>query len=94
MLTVIAKVFESLIHDQLYDYLVLKSFLNEAQSGFQPNHSTQDVLLKTVDDWKIALDEGKIVGAVMIDLCGTTRSTVFHFAAYPFTLFSSLNSRE
>ena len=74
MLTVIAKVFESLIHDQLYNYLVLKSFLNEAH--FQPNHSTQDVLLKTVDDWKIALDEGKIVGAVMIELCGTPRLTV------------------
>ena len=42
--------------------------LNVAQSGFRANHSTQDVLLKCTDDWKTALDDGKIVGTVMIDL--------------------------
>ena len=29
---------------------------------------TQDVLLKCIDDWKIALDKGKVIGSVMIDL--------------------------
>ena len=28
----------------------------------------QDVILKTIDDWKLAMDKGKIVGTVMIDL--------------------------
>ena len=31
-------------------------------------HCTQDVLVKSVDDWKIALDAGKMVGTVLIDL--------------------------
>ena len=42
--------------------------LNEVQVGFQPNHSTQDVLLRTVDDWKTSLDKGDVVGTIMIDL--------------------------
>ena len=41
--------------------------LAENQSGFRPNRSTQDVLLKTIDDWKLALDN-KIVASVLIDL--------------------------
>ena len=52
-----------------YEYPLQKNkLLNAAQSGFRPHHCTQDVLLKTVDDWKIFLDAGKIVGTVLIDL--------------------------
>ena len=47
-----AKVFESLVHTQVYGYLRQHGILHEAQSGFRPKHSTQDVVLKTVDDWK------------------------------------------
>ena len=68
VIPVLAKIFESLVHRQLYHYLETNSLLNDAQSGFRPNRSTQDVLHRTVDDWKIALDQGEIVGTVMIDL--------------------------
>ena len=68
VIPVLAKVFESLIHQQLYDYLEAHELINEVQAGFRPNHSTQDVLLKTVDDWRISLDKGAIVGTIMIDL--------------------------
>ena len=37
-------------------------------SGFRPSHGTQDVLLKTVDDWRKALDLGKRIGTVFVDL--------------------------
>ena len=67
VLPVLAKVFESIVHRQLYEYFDSNGFLNSAQSGFRPNHNTQDVL-KTIDDWKIALDNGNFVGTVMIDL--------------------------
>ena len=30
-------------------------------------HNTQDVLVSTIDDWKQALDEDKLVGSVMLD---------------------------
>ena len=68
VIPVLAKIFKSLVHRQLYDYLETNSLLNDAQFGFRPNRSIQYVLLRTVDDWKIALDQGEIVGTVMIDL--------------------------
>ena len=42
--------------------------LHPCQSGFRPSHSTQDTLLKTVDDRRIALDRGEYVGAILTDL--------------------------
>ena len=68
MISVIAKVYESLIYKQLYTYLTTNSLLQPNQFGFQPSHSTQDALLKTMDDWCIALDLGKSIGAVFLDL--------------------------
>lgn len=58
VIPVLAKVLESLVHQQLYRYPESNCLLNSAQPGFRPHHCTQDVLLKTVDDWKIALDKG------------------------------------
>ena len=68
VIPVIAKVYESLIYKQLYTYLTTNSLLHPNQSGFRPSHSTQDALLKTMDDWRMALDLGKSVGAVFLDL--------------------------
>ena len=68
VIPVIAKVFETLIHRQMYEYLQTHKLLNPAQSGFRPNYSTQDVLLRSVDDWKKALDRGEVVGSLFIDL--------------------------
>jgi len=47
---------------------VKNKLLNIVQSGFRPHHCTQDVLLKTVDDWRVSLDEGRMVGTILIDL--------------------------
>ena len=52
----------------LYTYVWLCSLLTPAQSGFRPGHSTQDLLLKVVEDWKSALDCDDLVGTVFIDL--------------------------
>ena len=68
MIPVIAKIFESVVYDQLYEYFEVNGLLSPVQSSFRSGHSTQDVLLKFVDDWKIALDKGLIVGTVMVDL--------------------------
>ena len=68
ILPVVAKVFESLVHTQVYGYLKHHDILHESQSGFRPKHSTQDALLKTVDDWRQSLDRNEIVGSVFIDL--------------------------
>jgi len=68
VLTVVAKVLEKIVHRQLYTYLQMHSILHDAQSGFRPQHSTQDVLVSTIDDWRQALDKDKIVGSIMLDL--------------------------
>ena len=65
---VVAKLLERVVQWQLYAYLHKHSILNVAQSGFCPGHATQDVLVATVDDWRQSLDEGKVVGSVMLDL--------------------------
>ena len=68
ILPVVFKVLETLIHRQLYRYLDSNNLLSSAQFGFRPHHKIQDVLLKSVDDWKMALDKNELVGTVMIDL--------------------------
>ena len=68
VLPVLAKVLESVVAAQLTDCLESNKLLSDAQSGFRSKHCTQDVLLKCTDDWKTALDKGKVVGTVMIDL--------------------------
>ena len=68
VIPVIAKVFESMVHGQLYEYLGRNKIMSEEQAGFRPNRSTQDALLRAIDDWKSALDSGQTVAAVMIDL--------------------------
>ena len=62
------KVFESMVHGQLFEYLGRNKIISEEQTGFRPNRSTQDALLRAIDDWKSALDSGQTVAAVMIDL--------------------------
>ena len=53
---------------QKYSSLLSTTLLKEEQAGFRPNRSTQDILLRTIDDWKAALDGGHIIATVMIDL--------------------------
>ena len=68
MLPVVVKVFERLVHCQLYNYLQENKLLNPLQFGFRAGHTTQDVLVSMTDDWRKALDEDKLVGTIMLDL--------------------------
>jgi len=55
VLPVVVKVFERLVHQQLYTYLQENSFLHSTQFGFRPGYSTQDALVSLVDEWREAL---------------------------------------
>ena len=66
ILPIFSKIFEKLLNDQLRDYF--DTILSKLLSAFRKNYSLQAVLLKMIDDWKKALDNGKTVGVVMIDL--------------------------
>ena len=68
VLPVVVKVFEAVIHAQLYTYMESNTLIRLAQSGFRPCHSTQDLLVKAIDDWRKALDSDEVVGTVLVDL--------------------------
>ncbi len=36
--------------------------------AFRKDYNTQSILLKAVEDWRMALDEGKYVGAILMDI--------------------------
>ncbi len=52
----------------LIDYLDQYNLLDHTQSGFRPNHSCETALIGIVDRWLKAINEGKIIGTVMVDL--------------------------
>ena len=58
VLPVVGKIFERLVHNQL----------DSAQFGFRPGHSTQDALVSMVEEWRVVLDEDRLVGSVFLDL--------------------------
>ena len=54
------------MNDQLVSYII--SVLNDLLFAFRSNYSCQSLLLKCVEDWKDAVDNGHIVGALFMDL--------------------------
>ena len=66
ILTTISKIYESILNDQLCDYF--KSIFDVFLSAYRKGYSCQSVLIKFIEDWKDALDNGKIVGALFMDL--------------------------
>ncbi len=49
-------------------FLETHSLLYERQSGFRKDHSCQTALIRIVDDWSTAINQGNIVGTVFLDL--------------------------
>ena len=68
VISVVAKVFERIIHDQFYHYLTSNELLTKCQSGFRAKHSTVTSLLETTNKWSINIDNGLLNGVVFIDL--------------------------
>ena len=68
VISVVAKVFERIIHDQFYHYLTSNELLTNCQSGFRAKHSTVTSLLETTNKWSINIDNGLLNGVVFIDL--------------------------
>jgi hypothetical protein len=61
----VSKVFEKVINQQFAAHFY-GNYANNL-SAYRKNCNTQSVLLKAVDDWKKALDQGKAVGALLMD---------------------------
>ena len=66
ILSVIARTFEKLVHDQLSEFF--KDSFYKFKSGFRQNHSTQTALLSNTNEWFVNTDKGKYNLVVFIDL--------------------------
>ena len=64
----VAKIFEKIVYDQLYENLNGYNLLNASQSGFRSLHSTLTALLEATNSWSVNIDNGLVNGVVFIDL--------------------------
>ena len=53
----IARAFEKLIYNQLYQYFVNNKLLSNQQFGFRSLHSTAPALSKAINQWLLSLDK-------------------------------------
>ena len=67
VLSVVSRLFEKLVHEQLYPYI--KDSLSKTQSGFKPGHSsTESGLLNTTNKWIINIDKEHFNLILFLDL--------------------------
>ena len=67
ILPTISKLIEKWVEKQFSQYLTDLKLLHKSQSGFRPKHSTESALFRMIDSWLKAIDEGKVVGCVLVD---------------------------
>ena len=66
VLTGIAKIFEAVICDQMTMHF--DTFLSSSLAAYRKSYSCEDVLLKSIEDWREALDRSHFVGCMSMDL--------------------------
>ena len=64
----VAKIFEKVIFEQLYNYFNINRLLTHCQSGFRSLHSTLTALLEATSNWSVNIDSGLLNGVIFIDL--------------------------
>ena len=68
VISVISKVFEKIVYNQINDYLTTNNLLNQYQSGFRQHHSTLTTLLNATNDWYTNIDNELLNLVVFLDL--------------------------
>ena len=66
ILSIILKIFEKLICRQLLNHF--DNILSKFQCGFRKGYNLQHCLLLMIDKWKKAVDNNKVLGALLTDL--------------------------
>ena len=66
ILNTFSKIYEKVIKNQLVSYF--SKYLPPFISAYRKNYSTQQVLIRLLEEWREKLDENFIVGAVLMDL--------------------------
>ena len=68
LLSPLSKVLEKLIYEQLYGYFQENGLFHQSLHGYRKNRSTLTALLQLYDRWVKAASDGKVNGAVLLDL--------------------------
>ncbi len=66
ILIIFAKVFETMIADQLVKHF--EPLFNNLLCAYRKKYGCENILIKLVDSWKQALDQDEYVGTIMMDL--------------------------
>ena len=68
VISIIGKVFERIIYNQLFAYLSDHSIFSKYRSSFRTLHSTVTALLDATDSWAYNIDIGNVNAVVFLDL--------------------------
>ena len=68
VLSVVAKVFEKVISEQMSIFLETRGMLTKQQAGFRKKNSTETSLLNSTNEWFINMDHGFLNGVIFLDL--------------------------
>ena len=66
ILTTLSKIVEGIMCDQLMSFPETR--LSPFVCAYRPGYSCNNMLLKCVEEWKLALDKGETVGYILMDL--------------------------
>ena len=66
LLTVISKIYESVMYDQVRDYF--HPIFEDLLCAFRKKYSCHSTFIKAIDDWKVSRDHNQMVGTVFMDL--------------------------
>ena len=65
ILTVMSKLHEDVMNDQLWEYFV--NIFEDLLCAYRESYNFQSALVKIVDDWKVLLDKNHIIWVIFMD---------------------------
>ena len=68
ILSALSKIFEKIVHRNIYKHITEHKLLSDKQSGYRPNHSTQHQLLYLTHNLYKSLDNGHNFTAIYLDI--------------------------
>ena len=81
LLPIVSKILERVVFNQLVEYLDKNGLLHPNHHGCRHDHSTATALIQMYDQWTEEVDQGNMVGVMMIDL-----SAAFDMVDHPLLL--------
>ena len=62
-----SKLIEKWVESQFSKYLNEYNLLHQTQSGFRSKHSTESAIVRMIDSWLKAVNDGKLTGCMMVN---------------------------